>query len=321
MSILKRVRPIIERIDLRIRKVQSTSDMFPLVHHIVCTVVSEKGIEYIGKGLALTEEHAFEKAIGEAIERYCVLYDGSFANTNGIALHTELESARSNAVNELLERDAYLCHFHTTTPFFAYSDVDRDGSIFPSVDRILIDHGFKLRVARLSSKDGLYITIAMCMGIGLNTHFGFTLGLGCSQSIKNSLNSSILEAISFLPSYIAGEELKMLTLEEYLSLSPIKVSDMASLAANPVYQSEVLPLFDREVAFVPSNFSPNIEFVEVRIPESLKICNFSVIKANSKDCQELFFTKDISERLNFERLKEFKGTEDIEYNLKPHFFA
>lgn len=323
MSILKEATDLIDVLDLRIEKINSTKNMFSFMEHAVCRILTADGKKVSGRGMAFNERSAFEKAIGEALERYIYISDGSFPNTNGMALHSSIEIARRSAFQELMERDAYLCHYYTKTPFFRCLDSDLGSSIYRDVSRILNRNDFDLIVARLSSSSDQYISIAACIGTGGASNYGFSLGLSCQPSSTSSINASIMEAVSDVPSFLEGFRPRVLTKDEFFKLEKVTVFDFAALAHNAENFSDMASLFDLQEDFKPSDFSPAVKFVELAMPELLKKASFTVVKARSPDCQELFFDNDIKSNLNFVRLKSFtKNRSDIaDFPLLPHYFA
>lgn len=265
MNLLKQVTRLVDQLDLRISKVTSTRSFFPNLHHILCHIKPEADQDYIGRGIALNEETAFERAIGEALERYCFLKSSKLVTTNGMALHTDKTLAIKSAQLELLERDAYLCHFYTQTPFHRYSDQELSDSIFMDCSKQLKGSGFSLSVARLRSQPGIYISAAICMGTTQTPYFGFSIGLGSKLSSRDSIDSAIMECVTMIPSILAGEELKVLTKEEFAKIGKAHASDLAALAHNPKYRSEILPFIESMTDFEPSTFAPELKIIDVPV--------------------------------------------------------
>ncbi len=73
-------------------------------------------------GSGVNHQEAFEKASYELIERLFFVHQSKFRNTNGVALHTKLESAKKNASAELIERHTLL-HAQDTSmrPYYLFS--------------------------------------------------------------------------------------------------------------------------------------------------------------------------------------------------------
>jgi ribosomal protein S12 methylthiotransferase accessory factor YcaO len=77
-------------------------------------------VRYDGRGQARTAALALSKATGEAVERWLVdrcRRRGELETSSGLAVHTTARRARDNARRELIERDLFLCHLLTGTPF------------------------------------------------------------------------------------------------------------------------------------------------------------------------------------------------------------
>ena len=62
-----------------------------------------KNKNFVGRGTNISQQDAFESAIGEALER-CAINFNEIKSSNGCAFHTNLKSAITNANNEILER-------------------------------------------------------------------------------------------------------------------------------------------------------------------------------------------------------------------------
>lgn len=322
MSIFKKIIRVVDELDLKIEKIQPTRNLFPFLHHVHCRIVPDSGREYIGRGIALTESIAFEKAIGEALERYCHVYSRMFSTTNGMALHTDVGVARAGAFQELLERDAYLCHFYTRTPFYRFESDDIDGSIFEDTRKILKQHGFELKISRLSSAEEFFIAAALCCGAD-GTKYGFSIGLACKKNSIQAIDCAILETLSHLPGILAGELPRILTKHEFQNLSKVEVHDVAALAMNPDYRHQMNDFFSESRPFLSSDFNPSVTFHEVIVPPVLKELELFVVKAASSECQELFFSSEIRSNLNHCRLSSFMGRSFEQSALADsiHFFA
>ena len=86
----------------------------------VTKVIGSNGVVGHGYGEAENELLSFQKSIAEAIERAFYLSFKEIyglTSSNGWAVHLTEKSAKTSAMQELLERDAVLVHWLTNTPF------------------------------------------------------------------------------------------------------------------------------------------------------------------------------------------------------------
>ena len=80
--------------------------------------------EIIVCGESHNAETGFDKAISELIERSALLTYGSLygsTTSNGWAAHPDPEQCKTNAILEIVERDAVLAHWYSSSPFIEIS--------------------------------------------------------------------------------------------------------------------------------------------------------------------------------------------------------
>jgi hypothetical protein len=84
----------------------------------VVDAVTEQVGKLKGSGVAASKDVAFLKAIVELGENFIFKFEG-LADRNGIAGGLFRDAAKQRAVNELVERDAFLYHYRGKIPFIA----------------------------------------------------------------------------------------------------------------------------------------------------------------------------------------------------------
>lgn len=142
----------------------------------VTSYLDADGIETIGVGNARTPSDAIIISMAEAFERWSV---GRFflPDSNGCAIHFNKSKADGSARLELVERDAFFCHFLTrTSPAF--------------IEQIQFD---KDAVIQIYSMSTALPKLSCCLSVMTNKQkSNMTLGL----SAASSWNSAVRKAVS-----------------------------------------------------------------------------------------------------------------------------
>lgn len=129
-------------------------------------------------------------AFFESLDRRAFLANGranGLISTNGVAAHAFRTLAVRAAINELHERDAFLAHWYTETPF---EDLNVPDDIVP-IQRELESKGLELRL--LKSSLGFQPTY-VCLLIDQNSG-GFVTGTSSGKNRHSATTKAILEAI------------------------------------------------------------------------------------------------------------------------------
>jgi YcaO cyclodehydratase, ATP-ad Mg2+-binding len=100
----------------------SRPDGFRFYPHIINIEAELFGRRFIVCGEAESTDLAMTKAVAELLERSALFGwinqgSGRMISSNGWAAHSTIESAKAAAILELIERDAVLAQWYTTTPF------------------------------------------------------------------------------------------------------------------------------------------------------------------------------------------------------------
>ncbi len=159
-------------------------------HVIQFFKVTGSGRAIAGLGVDLKEQYAYRKAIFEYFERKAVISVGlqnGFTSTNGVAAHRYPALAFRAAMNELFERDAFLRHWYSRTPFIAVDDLS---SLSPQI-RLDELHAFGYRPFFCKTHLGFFPT-TLAFLIHQKTG-NFALGLSSGRG-GGDLNKSFLEA-------------------------------------------------------------------------------------------------------------------------------
>ncbi len=281
-----------------------------------CSVDLEvSGKSYRGRGWAQDENLAFVKAVAEASER-AALGKSPFTSSWGMAAHTDKVLAIENAKRELFERDAFLCHYLSRTPFLA--DNSEKPKWFLQLRERLAHKNAELVSFLLKSDFGVETSLVCVFGENYNKRFGGTLGLSCGLHYNDRLRSATCEA------------LRNFTAQEKSPTPSISLSDFLRLeTVTPEHRQRLfLDLgFFREIEFIflesinELNDSPVLHTLDDQrweiqeLPDPTGI-GFAIVRAFHPDLQgEL---KSLSNGLNTKRLSQFMSVTPTIESLNPH---
>lgn len=148
--------------------------------------------ETAGLGTSMNLKDAYKIAYFEYLERKALFDFGvhhGFDSTNGIALHKFQFLASAAARSELFERDSFLLHWHSRTPFISIALKGVSERICTAVTEIK-GLGFETRFGRtfLGEQEAIVSTL-----IDMNTG-GFALGLSSGRGTAKDIEKAFLEA-------------------------------------------------------------------------------------------------------------------------------
>ncbi len=164
---------------------------FRFSEYIVNIVANLDGREFIVCGEAETRELACAKAFSELIERSVLISNTSTAEaltSNGWAAHPFKAQAQNNAILELVERDAVLAQWYSSTPFLRMNSADLPMEIQNWATLELARSEFPKLVLLLSTK-GLGPSVT-CL---LVNEQGFGVSAHCA---KEDFDKSVIGAIA-----------------------------------------------------------------------------------------------------------------------------
>lgn len=277
-----------------------------------------EGRRFRGRGTACGEDLAFVKAGAEAIERaFCA---GRGIHSVGVAAHTEERAARSGAIKELLERDAFFLHFFTRTPFSSRESHAGLRERFSGIFSVASAASISIRFFRARSAS--HVILAVAEGDQASLAFGGGVGLGCEPTEAAAAESALLECGRNIAAILLGDRRAPLSLEEFKSIPEPGSEDRQRLALDLSYWRGVSYLFpesSREAAaVVPAEESPILEKLAAPY-RALHSCPLVVYRAH--------FSNPVrsSERspTTIGRLQEFAGYPITEAQLQtlPHFLG
>ena len=267
------------------------------------------GKTYLGVGKARLPLHAAFAAVAESVEAYLLQAVGEPGETSsGLAVHTSLRQAKKNAMLELVERDAYLCHHLTRTPFFPVPAplLDRN-SVFPTYRSRLRKVGIEVQLREIPISGGISVIICGAFGDEFVTPFGAVLGMGCSDDVSAAINGAVCETWARLAPLLYGAKPQRASMGSIRALPRIEQKHHEQFSLS-VYGAQLLrELFARPTA--PSSpLSRPRGFVFQkweRLPSPLSNCPLVAVRAQNPALQTLFFGLPTPALINKKRLEGF----------------
>lgn len=320
-----------ETIDLEVHELTWIQEILPNWSDIVCSLTVD-GRKIYGWGAAQSSDTALVKAFAEALERHA-LYGLDVKTSNGMAAHLVRANARQGAIAEVIERDQFLCHFLTQTPF---SPISETKHALWSWSKRLKDWStrYQLQVGLFHlGKTGVVCAID---GRHTQTPFGYIIGAANKDELESSALSAFIEAARRAARNIEQPELMHpLAVTDFLSLERPDFHDHGRLALDLSYAEQISVLFshpkydgspcdgenkeiDQHLVSVQDVSSP----MSTQENNILHDCPFVFAHASSLVTQSIYLGRNAEEAINLKRLSHFLGrpVQFIELNPLPHPF-
>lgn len=310
---------------VKVSEVDFISDWLPGFHQFFV----ESRIDHhlvLGIGTAASRELALTKACAELLERSVFALHKEGRNTSGWAAYRSEVGARQRAKLELLERDAFLSHFLTRTPF---PDVTNDRRLKPDpvyshFRRRLREVGVDLKVGHLGKIGRFHIVVCAAFGDRRpQRRFGVTLGLGANARLQTAVRHGLCEIFFDVMRVIFGRP-RVLSAQDFLRLGRPRVAHHTALGLHVQSAALMRKLFARQRRLLRASVPRGFKFERVRTPRLLKGMPLVVVRATNPKLQELYFGKTRPSVLNEERLRRFSQhspKERLLVETYPHFFG
>lgn len=307
------------KLNVEVKKLTWTLGVLPHFHDYVVYIKYKNEIFY-GRGTDLNEEVALKKAISEAIERI-FLINSDLKNSNGIAAHPDLRHSQINSMNELVERDLFLSHFLTNTPFNKLSStcLKNLSEAFSFVETNKHD------VSLFATKKSNYGETIVCVISGRND-FGCIIGLSLnSGNLHEAIEKSFIEAFRQYFYLLSNNKLTdNISLEDFLELSVITIKDHGKLALDCTYYNSISDLFSSSSDLSNTFYEPHdFNFLQLKTTDSeLNKIPIYVNACLNDQCQKLFVGVPLIENISLKGISTFLNKDfDLKLNLKPHPLA
>lgn len=281
--------------------------------------ISVNGETSIGRGVSRDVQQALVSAVAEAVERAILVYhrqEGRVLTSNGIAVHTDLATARQRALAELLERDAFFCHYLTHQPFQIVNDMP--SPYIAKVQQELVARGVVLKLAKLASPGSSHIYVATCFGDLAPKPFGAFTGASCKSDAVEAAERAVTEALVLTSGW--NMRTKDLVWDPKGKMGPLYHH---ALMAKPENAALIKDFYEQQQsahAVQPLDIS-RVVFEELAKPPQLTSCPLFCIRADSSDAQQLYFGETDKKVVNKGRLAQFLNlntyTQPVNFNTHP----
>jgi hypothetical protein len=293
-----------------------------LIDFIVTIVVKCEMFE--ARGMAETEDLAFTKAVAEALER-CVMRHSGVYSSNGLAVHSTLERAREGAQCELIERDAFFCHWLTKKPFERILDIqdstlDIGGTPLAEINDRIASLGINLKISEMQALQPYSAFICVASGVNAPRPFGLHMGMGshidASEAIKHAVVEWLRTTVAWCSPVYSGKP--AMTLSEFQA-NPVKGPQQHELLALSMESfgklDHLLPIQGNPAAnsSILSVQNADIQFRILEKPVLIMDAPIIAVQAHSRSLQDAFFGYPKPEHINLPRLSQFVGS-DIKFD-------
>ena len=308
-------------VQLKITQYTWTEEYFPgFVEYDVSMSLDDK--IFNGRGIAEEKSIAISKATAECLEDL-VLHtvnksrggEGRISTSSGFAAHYNQEAAIQHGLQELLERDSFMCHFLSGKPFVK---LRADNANFPSSRQFPLFE--KTPVQYFSADTALdgYSTIICSIDLD-SVGLGRVIGLATSRSLHDAGNKAFLEAARRAAVFLIEDSVKPkpAILEKINLNERLGPDEHYALSLNKNYWDNLNYLFPTGAAATTGISSKQISLKVTtdfdRTINFLKDCPLKVVHCKSSDLQNFYFGGVDRSKINFQRLKQFYG-KSIEYS-------
>ena len=317
-----------ERLDLRATQLSWVDDWVPDIFDFAVEITVD-GVVYEGRGTADSEDLAFAKAGAEALER-AVVATTNAKSSNGFAVHPDIKQASRLATQELLERDAYFCHWLTKMPFIALSDsswgkLQIGRSSIASIAARLQGMGIELTHALMKTVGGSLAVVCVTRGARSQRPFGVIHGLGLGQ-LDEALCKAILECLRTTVAwgsgnYRGGGPLDRAVFARMPAPGPLEHERLGVAVESGLKMGAYLAL-SAGGDTAPGD-APAVQCTQVKLPEEIADAPVVAVRAVSTHLQDAVFGHAKEADINFQRLSKFAGRTMTlgDVCLAPHFFG
>lgn len=272
---------------------------------------------YYGRGSDENEEVAYCKALSEAVER-SILTIYKLKNSNGLAIHPDLNTAIKNAQNELVERDAFFCHYFLNQGFYEVSVCDA------SINLAVSQSSFKVKFYELCRSDSEVGILCSLNGKNFTKPFGNIMGTAYGDNLDKVAKKALIEALRMFTFFNTNLSSISITEQEFLKLQEVDFSHHGKLALDLSYSEKFECLLDNFKTSINSNYSNEIFKNSILDTQLFPIPEIPLffVKSSSEFLQDIFTGPTTFEEINWMRLNQLsKGVVNMSnVNLTPHPF-
>lgn len=304
----------------------------PNIIDIVAKTNNKKFGPWYGQGWGASKYIASIKAVAEILERE-VMNRHRLPNSNGCAIHVDLKEAKRSAYYELIERDAFFCHYLTQTPFDKTDTKGLKvfGMNFNQLKKHLKNHKINVEVFKMRPAVKCEAVIVYVTEIGIKGRPGFQFGCSCSDVLSQAVEHALLEALRSIAHYSTNKPIKNFVENKFFHKKydalPINTKH-SNLRLNKEYHQYFKKSFFKNKSASKNIGKSFIELKDIKLKEySTQFDDFKnlpmvFIKASSPKLIELYFGALDTKTINEKRLKLFLNKKKLpELNQRIHPFS
>lgn len=272
---------------------------------------------YYGRGSDENEEVAYCKALSEAIER-SILAIYNLKNSNGLAVHPDLNIAIKNAQNELVERDAFLCHYFLNQGF------DEVKINNPKINLAISHLNFKVKFYELCRSKNSVGILCSFNGKDFIKPFGNIMGTACGEDLDEVAEKALVEALRTFTFFNISAAPFSISEQEFFNTEDIDFSHHGKLSLDLIYSEKFELFLNNFKTSIDCSYSKEIFKDIVLDPLLFPFPNVPLffVKSSSDYLQNIFTGPTTAEEINWVRLNQLgRGIVNISnINLTPHPF-
>lgn len=314
-------------LDLRIKELSWLKDFCRELQNFDVEV-SVSGKNYRGTGYSQSEQRAFEIALTEALERFAFSSCEEY-RFGGVAGHPEAERAKNAAVCELVERDSFLCHFYTGTPFL--EPINPPAFFEPLLDYCQ-SQGVLIATRTLCTPRGFEGVVTVALGTRAIRPFGVVVGLGCKSekqwggvraAARNAATeSSLFECLRNVISWLQFASESSLSRQDFDLIQSHQPAHHRSLYRTPGLETNILPLLREPLTQPLTPLSiDGVSLIELKFPEtSIGKPPLYFFGAHAESSVPMTWGNPLFSEHSVERLRQFAGRDLTVQDLRndPH---
>ncbi|MBC7428170.1 MAG: hypothetical protein H7336_06135 [Bacteriovorax sp.] len=309
----------LENADLLSLKVEYYTGLRKIFPHIfdIGIFIEVEGKVSHGRGTDDFEEVAYAKALSEALERASINYF-NIKNTNGLAVHFDIDSAKKNGREELLERDAFLCHFLLGKGFIERNPFNNKFNF-----EHLSNQNISIKFFEMCRyQDGVGI-LCIANGESFKRPFGNIFGSAFGDNEEIVFKKAYIEVLR-LVMHIKDKEIVSINLAKFKELEKYNFSDHGKLSLDLEYSKKINSFINENVLDMTKEVQSEDFQYEILDLSLIPLPNLPlhIVWTRNFKLQNLFTGKSEETKINMKRLSQVSNCviEFKNINSFPHPF-
>lgn len=202
------------------------------------TIVRVEGEKFYGRGTDKFRDLALKKSIAEAVER-SIIKELKLNSSNGVAVNTDVESAKASALFELVERHIFLSYFISCTPFSKLNKNEISCTLTKDLIDFVESKDGTISISILQVKKVGYFCLASVHGLKRTPSFGLILGSSFSKCRSDAELKAVVESVRTFAHVSSLKKVESINEREFLDLTAPTFEDHGKLALNIDYANKI----------------------------------------------------------------------------------